>query len=225
MIFTFWEGKMPEYVKLCLETWKFPYTLLNYENLDKYTDIPNSHLLHRYTLPQVADVVRAHVLRDNGGYWLDTDTISVTGKLPEENVIGYPERRDHHIGYLHTEKNSDMFVRWCKYQDYVIDELPEMKKWNILGNAFTDNYVKSNLDITIRSVDGFFPELKYSNGDSRYSSYQNFYFHTNYGVDAVKDSDLLMLHNSWTPVDYKKLSRDEVLQSDCTMSNILRGLL
>ena len=37
-IFTFWEGELPEYIKLCMATWKFPYKVLNYSNLKEYTD-------------------------------------------------------------------------------------------------------------------------------------------------------------------------------------------
>lgn len=38
-IFTFWEGKMPLYITLCLKTWDFPsLTILNYNNLKSYTD-------------------------------------------------------------------------------------------------------------------------------------------------------------------------------------------
>ena len=37
-IYTFWEGKIPEYLKLCLQTWKFPYIVLNYNNITQYTE-------------------------------------------------------------------------------------------------------------------------------------------------------------------------------------------
>lgn len=70
MIFTFWEGKMPEYIRLCMRTWKFQYTVLNYDNLKEFTDFDIENT-KRFTLPQIADAVRVHVLRDNGGYWLE----------------------------------------------------------------------------------------------------------------------------------------------------------
>ena len=40
MVYTFWEGEMPAYIKLCMQTWKIPYVLLNYDNVNQYTDIP-----------------------------------------------------------------------------------------------------------------------------------------------------------------------------------------
>ena len=73
MVYTFWEGEMPDYIKLCMYTWHFPVTILNYDNLNNYTDLQITSQLERFTLPQIADCVRVHVLRDQGGYWLDAD--------------------------------------------------------------------------------------------------------------------------------------------------------
>lgn len=56
-IFTFWEGELPEYIKLCMSTWKFPYTVLNYNNLSQYTDLAVSNNLKKYTLAQISDCV------------------------------------------------------------------------------------------------------------------------------------------------------------------------
>ena len=81
-IFTFWEGPLPAYIRLCLQTWKFPFTVLNYSNLRQYTDLPADNRLKRFTLPQIADCVRVHVLRDQGGYPNSID-VHITDKLPE----------------------------------------------------------------------------------------------------------------------------------------------
>ena len=103
---------MPAYIKLCLETWKFDYTVLNYRNVLDYTDI-DIERAKRFTFAQISDAVRAHVLRDNGGWWLDADTIIVTGKLPEENIIGDHDTRTHSTGVSHfTEDAKDFFEKW-----------------------------------------------------------------------------------------------------------------
>ena len=54
---------MPGYIRLCLDTWKVPCTVLNYDNVNDYTDLPLDKL-KRFTLPQIADCVRVHVLSD-----------------------------------------------------------------------------------------------------------------------------------------------------------------
>lgn len=226
MVFTFWEGEMPAYIQLCLDTWKFPYIVLNYETLSNYTDLKADDKLKRFSLPQIADAVRVHILRDNGGYWLDTDTISITGELPKETILGYPDTRVNTIGFLHTDKNSTMFRKWAEYQDKILSDLNPSMAWYIMGNGFTDNYLRDNHDIQIAPVENRWAETYSIPGtNSRYSKYQRFYFNESHSIQELKPTDLLMLHNSWTPRLYKELSREQVLTKDCTLSNILRELL
>lgn len=221
MIFTFWEGFMPAYIKLCLKTWGMEYVVLDYSNLNKYTDFIVTPKLKQYTLPQIADCIRVHVLRDNGGYWLDADTI-ILGDLPKENITGDPETRSNSIGLLHTEKGSDMFIKWAEYQDEILKgNYPN--RWDLFGNAFTDGYIKTHDEITIHPIEDYQPE-RALNGGSRSEKYIRFYFESNYHLKDIR-CDLLMLHNSWTPPEYKRLTMSEVLDKNCTMSNILKEKL
>lgn len=222
-IFTFWEGKMPAYIRLCMNTWRFHYTVLTYDNMHEYTDI-DIEPLKRYTLPQIADVIRVHVLRDNGGYWLDADTIMVTDKLPTTNMIGFPDRRANTIGYLHTEPHSKMFEAWAKYQDDVIGEASSEDGWDIFGNRFTDQYVAEHPEITIASVEPCWPETYMEDGNDRWGQYRSFYFARSYHLADIRPTDMIMLHNSWTPDWYKKMATETVLREPCTLSNILREL-
>lgn len=225
MIFTFWEGKMPDYIRMCLETWKLPYTMLNYDNLREYTDY-DIEGAKRFTLPQVSDAVRAHVLRDNGGYWLDADTIMITGKLPTENVIGDPVKRTHSTGVSHyTEEAKDFFKYWAKYQDEVIANPHHSNHWSVLVNMFTDGYVDSHKEVTISDIRKCRPELDMIKSGESYDKYVQFYFGRDYHLSDIQPIDILVLHNSWTPGWYKKLTREQVLESKCTMSNVLREVL
>lgn len=225
MIFTFWEGDMPEYIKLCMRTWTLPFTILNYDNVLDYTTL-DVEGVKRFTLPQIVDCVRVHVLRDNGGYWLDADTIMLTDELPETNMVGHPDTRANNIGFLHTEKESQMFKEWAEHQDVIIKSGLTPTHWGIMGNTFTDSYVKEHPEITIGSVEEHFPETyMIQNNMSRYMKYLKFYFESNYHLVDLKETNLLMLHNSWTPSWYKCLSKQEILDNDCTMSNILKELL
>ena len=223
-VFTFWEGKMPDYIKLCMSTWEFDYIILNYNNVLEYTDLPID-LIKKYTLPQIADIVRAHVLRDNGGYWLDTDTIMINNKLPEENMIGHPNTRANTIGFLHTEKNSDMYIKWSEYQDEIIKRPKAICNWSIMGNQFTDPYVKEHKEISICSVRNCWAETYMITDDiPRSKKYERFYFEKNYSLSDLRPTNMLMLHNSWTPNWFKNMSIEEVLNSNCTFSNILNQL-
>lgn len=225
-VFTFWEGKMPAYIDLCLQTWKFPFTILTYDNLHEYTDLPINKLKDRFTMPKIADCVRVHVLRDQGGYWLDADTIMITDKLPTTNMIGDPNTRMNTIGFLYGEKGCELFRSWSVFQDSVIKMQCPPNQWNAVGNAFTDNYVKEHKEVTIADVTLCWPETYMIHSKiSRYEKYKEFYFNESYDLSSIMSTDMLMLHNSWTPDWYKDLYVDEVLNNSCTMSNILMELI
>ena len=216
---------MPEYIRLCMATWKLPYTLLNYDNLHEYTDI-DIEPLKRFTLPQIADCVRVHVLRDNGGYWLDADTIMLTDRLPETDMVGDPEQRTNSIGLLHTEPHSQMFTEWAAYQDNVINGRETSTYWAVMGNAFTDSYVKEHEEVRIYPIENYLPETyMISDNIPRWQKYRRFYFEERRSLEDIRPTDLLMLHNSWTPEWYKTMSKGEVLGTNCTLSNILKELL
>lgn len=226
-IFTFWEGPMPEYIKLCLETWKFPFTILTYNNLKQYTDYDVKRA-KSFTLPIQADVVRVHVLRDQGGYWLDADTIMLTDHLPDADILGNLWEGTNNIGYLRSEKHSPMFDAWAEYQDDIIKGHGHagkevISRWSILGNDFTDSYLARHNDVKIGSIQPCFPEVYKINGEaSRHNKYIEFYFNQKFQLSDIKKADMLMLHNSWTPEWYKLFTKDQVLSYDCTLSNILR---
>jgi len=228
-IFTFWEGPMPDYIHLCMESWKFPYVVLNYNNLHEYMNFEVTPLLKKFILPRVANCVRAHVLRDQGGYWLDTDTIMITDKLPTTTLIGYPETRGNTIGYLYAEyPHMDMFERWSEFQDEKLKD-PNLKetRWSFLSNDFTDPYAKEHNEITIAPVRNCWPETYMVDGNApRFDKYKQLYFEEHYHLSDFEPTDMLMLHNSWTPDWYKELSSEEILNDENhTLSNILREVL
>lgn len=226
-VFTFWEGKMPDYIQLCMKTWRFPYIMLNYDNLHEYTDL-DINLLKRFTLPQIADVVRAHVLRDHGGYWLDTDTIMMTDELPDYcTIMGYPDTRANTIGFLYAaEPHEDFFERWADYQEVVLKAPNSSRHWSAMGNIFTDKYLSINRSVAISWVERRWPETYMIKEDMpRNEKYRLFYFYSMYHLKDIMSTDMLMLHNSWTPGLYKDMPVTEVLSQRCTLSNILRELL
>lgn len=224
-IFTFWEGKMPGYIRLCMDTWKVPVVVLNYDILNSYTSLPISNI-SRFNLSKVADIVRVHVLRDQGGYWLDADTIMLTDKLPDTDFVGDPEARDSSIGLLYSKPHSEMFEKWAEYQDYMINSPDPPAHWSTFANDFSDPYLKVHPDVRIHPIENYWPETYMIPGDiPRQKKYGMFYFENTYHLADIRRTDLLMLHNSWTPAWYKNMSAEQVLEHECTMSNILREVL
>ena len=225
-VYTFWEGPMPAYIKLCLTTWKFPFTVLNYANLAAYTDLRLESLATRFPLAQVADCVRVHVLRDNGGIWLDADTIMLTDRLPDATILGDPEVRTNTIGFLRAEKGNEFFKEWAAFQNEVIADRRIQYHWAMVGNRFTDEYLAAHRDVKIGRIDDYWPETYMVEGNAtRFAKYVQFYFARQNHLSDLKPVDMLMLHNSWTPQWYKDMSIAKVMESSCTMSNILREVL
>lgn len=95
-----------------------------------------------------------------------------------------------------------------------------------MGNAFTNDYLKNNSSIRIGSIESCWPETTMIKDNiSRENKYRKLYFETNYLLSEFPETDMLMLHNSWTPDWYKLLSRSEVLDRRCTLSNIFRSII
>ena len=223
MIFTFWEGVKPAYIELCMETWKFPCTVLNYGNLHNYTDMPLDRL-KRFTLPQIADCVRAHVLRDHGGYWLDADTIMVGDKLPDAVILGDNEKRINTCGFLHAPiPQMSFFKEWSEYQDRIINADSYADNWDLMANAFTDRYLRAFPEIFIGSIYPYW--LETDDEHNRRFKYVDFYFRHSYQLADLKTDSMIMLHNQWTPKRYKRRTREEVFECECTLTNILRALI
>ena len=140
--------------------------------------------------------------------------------------MGDPNTRINTIGFLHTSKDSPMFTKWAEYQDKILSDLNPSHAWYIMGNGFTDGYLRDHRDVQITPVENRWAETYSIPGtDSRYSKYQRFYFNESHNIQELKPTDLLMLHNSWTPRWYKEFNKEQVLTHKCTLSNILRELI
>lgn len=58
----------------------------------------------------------------------------------------------------------------------------------------------------------------------RYIKYVLFYFKNKYKLSDIHTTDMLMLHNSWTPYWYKQKTLKDIREDNCTLSNILNEL-
>lgn len=86
------ESQMPEIPKMCLASIRknangHPVILLTDENYDQYVHMPDI-VLQRFQMGQLkpahfADILRIHLLAQQGGIWLDA-TLLLTSPLPEE---------------------------------------------------------------------------------------------------------------------------------------------
>lgn len=244
-IFTFWEPRtnMPEYLKLCMRTWtKFipdaEIVLLDYSNLSEWIDIREfgDNLLDgRFTLPQIADAIRVMLLEKYGGLWMDVDTIILNEQFleylthkKETAFFGYHSSRSVHIAWISSCKDSKMMKEWLDYQKNAIKNFKKDEEfWAYLGNRFVTPYCETHTDdieIFDVHIEGCMPELK-EEGANAIEKYRKFYFESKQNFRDIDTRNLLMLHNSWTPVEYKNMSEKVFLESGCTMANILSEIL
>lgn len=57
-------------------------------------------------------------------------------------------------------------------------------------------------------------------------NYQKFYFENDYSQEVIKSTKgIILLHNSWTPEKYKEMAKEEFLNQNNTLSNILKTIL
>ncbi len=71
------------------------------------------------------------------------------------------------------------------------------------------------------------PELEFAKSYKKLVKiYKNFYFYNDYSDFALKDNGgIILLHNSWTPKEFKLMSKEEFLKINNTLANILQKIL
>lgn len=170
-IFTFWEPKekMPEYIKLCIQTWykflpEYEIIILDYNNLSQW--LPENYfdktLYLDYSLPKQADAIRCALLKKYGGIWFDADTIVTSDKIYELlNLESDVIMIGLHIGFIKAKKNSKVLKYWDKnikknllkrkfYKNFPelyelffgIRNCIKLDKWDFLGNSILNPYTK-----------------------------------------------------------------------------------
>ena len=240
-VYTFWEpsDKIPWYLQMCMETWKkylpnATIVVLDYKNISDFLDICDFNLnlfSGRFSLPIIADAIRVALLAKHGGVWVDVDTI-VLNSSAERYFLPDDKHRTCFFGYricfINTPPGATLMRLWLDYiREKIWNLTPETQiTWDFLGNKFVNPYLgKYREEVNIFDVNPTLPEQKlYAQLGNSIKAYVEFYFNQNLHLAAM-NTDLLLLHNSWTPADFKKFSPQEVLNCDCTMSNILMEAL
>lgn len=245
-IFTFWEptDSMPAYLKLCLDTWKtnapgFKVTTLDHSNLESYLDAADYPMDRLLMLPlQIQkDAIEAAVLHQQGGIFMDVDTIvlnnfkSVLEQLQNSEIVLF----SNHLAFMAARPGAKLLQVWVDaIRKKLLNTNPEKlanAKWDFVGNSITNSLFKkhsSDLVLQLPKNDhAFTPEiLHFLNNSTAIDQYHKFWF-KQHKADSpfYRNQFLIALHNSWTPEWYKQLSEDEVLADDCLLSTTLKNVL
>ena len=246
-VYTFWEPQesIPFYLRLCMETWRknlpnATIVVLDYKNISEFIDVRELGLnlfSGKFPLMLIADAIRIALLAKHGGVWLDVDSIVLSPNaekyfLPDEKhrtiFFGDLKTKSPHIAFINTPPNSMCLNLW---REFVREKIWNTKKENLVGwdffsNSIIDDYVKKFPDeVVMLDASLVVPERELISFSTHpMVAYVDYYFQQNHHLADV-NADMLLLHNSWTPQQFKDISPDEFFYLDCTMVNVLADAL
>lgn len=157
-VWTYWEGPMPEYIKICIETMRRccnDFTLLTPNNIYDY--VYNSSLdidkCKRLNNPaHLADVYRVAVIYNHGGLWLDCDTIMINPLDSFKSIVSSYENGFFHSrwndgrvlnGYFYATKGCDLLAEWINNINKLLNKVSIRNSWTVFGEKILTPLVNS----------------------------------------------------------------------------------
>lgn len=254
-VFSFWEPreKIPGYINLCIKTWKknlpqYEINILDYKGVKEYIgdELFNCIISKKMSLPIQADAIRVALLKKYGGIWMDVDTIITSGEflknLEKFELVMIGKNNIQHIGFIIASKNSIIIDKWLseiinrvnKYRiiNTKLENGTKRVVWNYLGNGIVDRLINLNKTNKFFRLNkdqiNAFPEITFfgNTSISTYKRYKLFYFRKREPKIVLNNTKgIIMLHNSWTPLKYKRMSEIEFLKEDILLSRLLSMVL
>ena len=177
-IFTFWHDidNMPDYIKLCIDSWRkylpdFEIIILDYNNIDKYIgqNFYDKSLFENFTIAQQTQAIRAAVLEQNGGLWFDADIIVTSREFlnyfDEKSELNIFSNR---IACMKAKKGSKILKKWIKgikwniwqYKylfDFMFEHFPftasDMMQWDYLSDRILNKLYKCKNKKMLNNID------------------------------------------------------------------------
>ena len=147
-----------------------------------------------------------------------------------------------HIGFIIASKNTIIMDKWLseiinrvnKYRiiNTKLENGTKSVVWNYLGNGIVNRLInlnKSNKFFRLnKNQINAFPEVTFFGNTSMSANkrYKLFYFWKREPKIILNNTKgIIMLHNSWTPLKYKRMSEIEFLKEDILLSRLLSMVL
>lgn len=166
-------------------------------------------------------------------------------------MFGDQKNKTQNIGFIYATKNCILINEWLKgiinnvnlYKQNLIiktnninrklnNSIDKMNHWNYLGNGIIDPILENLTIPKFLRLDKYkmniFPEIKYfENTLLDYKTmYQRFYFQKGEPDEIINNSKgIILLHNSWTPEKFKRMTYKRFLKQDIILSKLLLSIL
>ena len=193
-----------------------------------------------------ADAIRVALLKKYGGIWMDADTIITNGEflknLERYELVMIGKNNMQHIGFIFASKNSKIINEWLNQIIYRVDKYRQINSkfknrtkrviWDYLGNGIVNSLINKNITNKFFRLNkdkiNAFPEITFFRNTSLspLKKYRLFYFQKREPQTALNNlKGIILLHNSWTPLKYKKMSEIQFLKEDILLSRLLSRIL
>ena len=243
-LWQYWEGELPDYISLCMETvdkhcsTDFNIVRLNQFNIKTYLPELKDYetKINNLIIAQKVDIYRIMLLHKYGGIYMDADIIvlrnpnEIINKLNEYDFVGFGCTGDNctsGYGYpsnwlLVSRPNTKLMTNILKK---LLDKIKNQDKfdyhdlgktviWNELDNLIkNDNYRYFHYP---NKIDG--SRDKYGN----WITSQKIFSNEKIEYDDEQNMMFLIIYNSTTTDDIKKMKRAEILSKDWNYSKFIK---
>ncbi len=239
-IWMYWENarnrRKPAYLDLCLETIKlhsprYRIVVLNENSVFDFIPDLRRDISRIEQIAHRADYIRARILHEQGGIWLDSDIIllreiEIEAELRQVDLVGVSEEYGKpSIWFLGANPRNPVIAEWIREMDRVLDTRlnrllvrSRLKKCRL-------HWTEIGYDILWRLMDG----CKYHNLDFkdfaplRYDEWKRFLQPEGEPEDFLTDSTVaVMLYNKFMSKPLQDLNHDEILHSPTLLGKFFR---
>ena len=239
-----WKKYLPDY----------EIVMLNYSNLNNWLSekFYDKTLFDKFKIAQQTQAIRAAILEQHGGIWFDADIIVTDSNIEKffddnselnifENRIACMKAKKHakilkkwikgikrnlfiykylfDFCFAHFPFKASYMMQWDYLSDKILKKLYKIKNKKILNNisiASSKTYLENLWD----------KECNHSKFKECVVERYNYFYIKNDFSDYVEKNkqSLIILHNSWMPREYAKLTKEEVLSKNNTLAKIFQKI-
>ena len=228
-VWMYWEGEMPPYVQMCIESVKrnagLNVIVVERKTVCDYLPRVRSDIWSIRETAHRADYIRGSLLREHGGIWVDADFIclqSLKPLLSHLNIVGLscsgvsPGLPS--IWFLASQKGGPQMAEWVAAMDEILNRNGADAEigWNDLGSkALSQVVAKTGYCHLERELFGWLP-WQLSSDVLKFSSSAE--------VEAFKGYGF-MLFNKMIGPTLKPMSKEQILKSDTLLGSLFRRAL